>query len=432
MPKLKLTKANIDKITSPERGQVDYFDTDDKGFALRVSCDYMDKKAGAKMKGARTFFVQLDVKDTSKKKGYKTVRKTLGRYGDLTPEEARKRVKGFHDKQGEFVPGMRLEIKTGAATDNGIKVSLRDLYNRYLKDKPLAKTTLLLYKSYIPSKFESWLDLSLPELATILTPETVIDRYQQLREASGSGAAHNAFKCLQSIINYGSILYPQYITRNPVKVLSDAKLWGERQAREDCLEAGQFKAFYDGLLQFTPIHRDAFFFALYQGLRPNEAQSIRWEDIDLEKKTAFIRHETEHSKRSYTIPLSKQTMEIMKRRNEAREEGNPFVFPSDWRTNKRGHVTLRAEKLKERTGLDLTVHGLRRTFITTGERLRLRREDINLLTGHIDSSVTGKHYNRITIDDLRPTLKRIADEVERLMVEGVGGKVIQLPTAISE
>jgi hypothetical protein len=90
MPKLKLTKANIDKITPPEKGQVDYFDTDDKGFALRVSCDYMDKKTGKKMKGTRTFFVQLDVKDTSKKKGYKTVRKTLGRYCDLTPEEARR------------------------------------------------------------------------------------------------------------------------------------------------------------------------------------------------------------------------------------------------------------------------------------------------------------------------------------------------------
>ena len=93
-----------------------------------------------------------------------------------------------------------------------------------------------------------------------------------------------------------------------------------------------------------------------------------------------------------------------------------MLFPSDWRTNKRGHITMRAEKLKKRTGLDLTVHGLRRSFITTGERLRLRREDINLLTGHIDNSVTGKHYSKLSIDDLRPTLQRIADEIERLLL----------------
>jgi len=44
-----------------------------------------------------------------------------------------------------------------------------------------------------------------------------------------------------------------------------------------------------------------------------------------------------------------------------------FVFLSEWHSNKRGHVTMRAEKLKKRT---------ERTFITTLERLRLRRKDI--------------------------------------------------------
>ena len=213
-------------------------------------------------------------------------------------------------------------LRDGKPADDDSIPTLRDLYERYIKDKPLAKTTLLAYKYHIP-KFETWLDLPLPKLSTMLTPEVVIDRYQQVLE-SGGGAAHNAFKCLQSVVNYGMVLYPQHVTGNPVKIISDAKLWTERKAREDCLEPGQFKIFYDGLLQFTPIHRDAFLFALYQGLRPNEAQSIEWKDVDLEKKTAFIRHETETSKRSYLIPLCRQTMEIMKRRNETKEEETPL------------------------------------------------------------------------------------------------------------
>lgn len=413
MPKLKLTKNEINKIPSPASGQVDYFDTDLKGFALRVSPDYKDKKTDKLMKGAKTFFVQVDVFDPATGK-YKTRKGKIGLHGEYTPEQARAKA-----------PDIMKRLKEGKDADDASIPTLRGLYERYIKDKPLATTTLLAYKFHIPPKFESWLDLPLPKLATMLTPEVVIDRYQQILEGSGSGAAHNAFKCLQSIVNYGMVLYPQHVTGNPVKIISDAKLWTERKAREDCIEPGQFKAFHDGLLQFTPIHRDAFLFALYQGLRPNEAQSIEWKDVDLEKKTAFIRHETEKSKRSYTVPLCRQTMEIMKRREEAREEGNPFVFPSDWRTNKRGHITLRAEKLKQRTGLALTVHGLRRSFITSGERLRLRREDINLLTGHFDGSVTGKHYSRLTLDDLRPTLKRIADEIEKQLT-GMTAKVIQL------
>ena len=402
MPKLQLTKRNIDKLSFTEKGQIDYFDTELKGFALRVGKD------------SKTFFVQVDVLDPATGK-YKTVKGKVGRYGEITPDEARTKR----------APDIMQRLRAGKPANDDAIPTLRGLYEHYLKSKPMAKGTEYQYKIHIPGKFESWLDMPLPELATKLTPEVVIDRYQQVLEGSGPGAAYNAFKCLQSVINYGAILYPHHVTRNPVKVISDAKLWVKRQSREDCLEPGQFKAFYDGLLQFTPIHRDGFVFALYQGLRPNEAQSIEWTDINLEKKTAFIRHETETTKKSYTIPLCRQTMEIMKRRHEAREEGIPFVFPSEWRTNKRGLVTLRSEKLKSRTGLELTPHGLRRTFITTGERLKLRREDINLLTGHTDNSITGKHYSKLTLDDLRPTLQRIADEIERHL-SGKTAKVIPL------
>jgi integrase len=419
MPKLYLGQREIKKIVPPESGRVDYFDTELKGLLLRVSADYPDKKTKEIQKGSKVFYVQVDVRDTATGK-YISKKGKIGHYGEFTPEQARQKA-----------PEIMKQLRAGKSVNDDAVPTLRDLYERYIKDKPLAKTTLTAYSFHIPPKFESWLDLPLSKLETTLTPEVIIDRYNQVLANSGSGAAHNAFKCLQSIINYGAVLYPQHITRNPVKIISDAKLWVERQAREDKLDVGEFAIFYDGLLQFTPIHRDSFLFALYQGLRPNEAQSIEWKDVDLEKKTAFIRHETEKSKRSYNVPLCRQAMVIMNRRNEAREEGNPFVFPSDWRTNKRGHITMRAEKLKKRTGLDLTVHGLRRTFITTGEKLRLRREDINLLTGHVDGSVTGKHYSRLTLDDLRPTLQRIADEIEQQLTKRPA-KVIHLPAAQGE
>jgi hypothetical protein len=64
-----------------------------------------------------------------------------------------------------------------------------------------------------------------------------------------------------------------------------------------------------------------------------------------------------------------------------------------------------------------------------GERLKLRREDINLLTNHVDQSITGKHYSRIGGDDLRALLQVICNEMERLMIEGVGAKVISIADA---
>lgn len=104
------------------------------------------------------------------------------------------------------------------------------------------------------------------------------------------------------------------------------------------------------------------------------------------------------------------------------------MFPSLPRPqclNKTGHVRLMAAELKAKTGLNITVHGLRRTFITTARRLKIF-EDADRLTNHIDASVSGRHYDGTGVDDLRQSLKRIADEIERLMTEGVGAKVIHL------
>ena len=111
------------------------------------------------------------------------------------------------------------------------------------------------------------------------------------------------------------------------------------------------------------------------------------------------------------------------------QDGDKYVFPSTAKKSKNGHVVLRADKLRPKTGLEVTPHSLRRTFTTIGERLRLRREDVNLLTNHIDQTVPGKHYSRIGVEDLRAPLQAIGNEVERLMINGIGAKVIPIHTA---
>jgi len=342
---------------------------------------------------------------------------TADTYGEYTPEQARAKA-----------PEMIRRIREGRGKDERPS-TLKDMYDRYIVDKRLSSSTLLVYKSYIPRLFKSWLDFPLNLLEKVLAPEVVIDRFKNILEVNGAGAANNSFRCLQAIINYAEILHPQPITRNPLKVLSRAEMWAKLQGRDDCLEMKQFKPFAESLLTRTPAHRDCYTFALLHGVRPAEAYSLKWEDVDLEKDIVVFRHETERSKRTYTVPLSKQSKVILERRKASAEEADVYVFPAQGSRNKHGHLMLRSDELKRVTGMPLTVHGLRRSFITTGERLRLRREDINRLTGHVDSSVTGKHYVKVTPDDLRPVLQAIANEIERLMVDGVGAKVIQLATA---
>lgn len=404
MPTLLLTKRNIDSkkhVPPVEQGQVDYFDEELKGLVLRVG------------KKSKVFYVQANVKDPVTGK-FKTVKEKIGAYGEYTPEQARAKA-----------PEMIRRIREGRAAKEAAP-TLQQMYDRYLTDKRLSAGTEFQYKSYVPRLFESWLDLPLDLLEKALSPEVVIDKFQMIRESSGPSAANNSFKCLQAIIGYAEILYPQFVTRNPIKVLSRAEMWSKIGVKDDCLELKQFKVFADALLTCTPVHRDCYTFALYHGIRPAEAYSLKWEEVDLEKEIVTFRHSTERSKRSYTVPLSKQSKKILDRRKEASEGGQEYVFPAVGGRNTHGHIMLRSDDLKRRTGLELTVHGLRRSFITTGERLRLRREDINRLTGHADHSITGRHYAKMTPEDLKPVLQAIANEIERLMLQGVGAKVIPI------
>jgi integrase len=191
------------------------------------------------------------------------------------------------------------------------------------------------------------------------------------------------------------ILYPQYISNNPVKVISAAELWPEIKARTTCLEPEQFKPFYDAILSFPVIHRDCYLFALFQGLRPDEAHGLRWADVNLDKALLDLTWKESETKHRGILPLSRQSIEILKRRQDAMREDDVWVFPSTCDRSKEGHIVLRADQLGKKTGLDITPHSLRRTFTTVGERLKLRREDINLLTNHVDQSILGKHYSRI-------------------------------------
>jgi integrase len=263
-----------------------------------------------------------------------------------------------------------------------------------------------------------------------ITPDIIIDRFRQIEKDFGSMAAKNVFGKLQAIMNYARVRYPSFVQVNPCQCLTSGKLWPKTNSRDDCLKGNDFKLFHDGIQGFNEATRDAFLFCLYHGLRNMEAASLKWDYVDLEGQTLTIPSTVTKTKRPLHVPLSRQSLAILKRRKETRGEEQSFVFPTvrDY-LNKTGHIVLKSDALKLKTGLDISPHGLRRTFITIGEKLKLRRQDIDKLTNHVDRSVTATHYDRTDVDDLREPLQRIASEVERLMFEGVGAKVIQHPAS---
>lgn len=422
MPKLPLTKRNIDSKTPfTKSGQVDYWDTGGKGvkgLALRVG------------QTTKTFFVQADVRDSTKKKGYRTVKRVIGRYGEITPDQARERARGYIDKEGKHVPGALVSLKQNGPEKPGDAITLHEMLGMYFKERrrksdglPHKQKTVDEYTHIIERHFPSWLPLLLPEIAK-LTPDTIIDRFKQIEVENGPYAARNAFTMLSAVISYATVKYPAAVPSNPCRMLRGDGLMAKVKERDECLQGADFKVFYDGIQGFNPVTRDCYLFCLYQGMRSTEAASLRWEYVDLNKKE--IRVPDTKNRQTLNVPLSRQTVEILGRRKAANLEDSPWVFPGQRKDlNKTGHTRMVSADLRARTGLRITIHALRRTFITTGRKLKIF-EDTDRLTNHVDGSVSGRHYDQTGVDDLRKPLQIIANEIERLMLQGAGAKIISL------
>jgi len=180
MPKLKFTKTALDKIPFPASGQVDYFDTETAGLGLRVGVR------------SKTFFVKTEVRDSSKESGFRAVRKSLGRFGEITLEQARRELQGYYDKEAGFVPGKRLLLKNGDVSGDGTRTTLDRMIDTYFDEKrnrdglPLKPSTVLNYTHILRYHFESWFPLSLTEILKSLTPEVVIERYKMAEREHGA------------------------------------------------------------------------------------------------------------------------------------------------------------------------------------------------------------------------------------------------------
>ena len=419
MPKIKFTKSTLDKLAASPGERVDYFDTETPGLGMRVG------------NSSKTFFVKVDIKDANSKTGYRSVRKTLGRFGEITLEQARKELLGYDDRDKGFVPGVRLEIKRGKNGMHGADVTLAQMLEAYFQEKKTAEgrdykaSTVRGYTNIVTRHFETWLSLPLSEIGK-LTPEVVIERYRQAELKHGPYGARNAFVMLTAIVNYALVKYPGVFNGNPLTVLRLGKHMKKIQARTERLEGKEFAIFYQGIQKFNENIRDCYLFCLYHGLRSQEAACLRWEQVNLDRLTLTI--PDTKNRRPLHAPLCRQSLEILERRLAQREEGCPWVFPAvktvRYSTNKTGHVRLMATAIKLNTGLQLTVHGLRRTFITTARRLKIFK-DADRLTNHEDSSMSGRHYDGTDVEDLRRPLQTIASELERLMKEGAA-KVLQL------
>lgn len=101
-------------------------------------------------------------------------------------------------------------------------------------------------------------------------------------------------------------------------------------------------------------------FTLLTAARSGEVRGAYWDEVDLDKAVWTIPPERMKMQREHRVPLSPQTLQIL-RHAEAQRDESGLIFPSI-RGKELSDMTL--SKLVRENGMKCTVHGFRSSFRT--------------------------------------------------------------------
>jgi integrase len=146
------------------------------------------------------------------------------------------------------------------------------------------------------------------------------------------------------------------------------------------------------------------------GLRRREGARLRWTDIDLKGRTLIVRDTKNHE--DHTLPLSDRLLDMFKRRYKF-ADGLPkptgYVFPGAGTTGYLADPRKQANRVIAASGVDFTLHDLRRTFTTVADSLDLSAYAIKRLINHKMRGDVTAGYVIADVERLRKPMQQITD-----------------------
>jgi len=366
--KINFTKVVIDALSIPLSGKRStYLDIKTTGLQLRITST-----------GTRTFSVYRRIKRGDPE------RITLGRYPDMTIEQARRRAAEIN-----------LDIAEGknpAEVKRGIKTELTfsELFAEYMK-----RHSKLKKKSWVEdqSQFRIYLEkpLGKKKLSTI-DRKSIAHIHGSITKVGHAPTANRVKALLSSV--FGWAISVGLCESNPVLGIKSNK---ENQ-RDRFIQSDELPKFFKALVD-EPNHtiRDYVLISLLTGGRKANVLAMRWKDINFER--AEWRIEETKNGTPQTVALSPEAVEILLNRKPS--DNAVFVFPG---IGKAGHLMEPKKgwkRILERAGIDnLRIHDLRRTLgswqAKTGASLAIIGKSLN----HKNQNTTAI-YARLDLDPVR-------------------------------
>ena len=402
MATIKLTKRTVGAIV-PSDHPAFYFDTDLKGFGLKVTPS-----------GVKTFVVEY--RPGVGGRGTQKRRVTLGRYGALAPDEAR-----------ELAKGMLGRVHAGADPANDkakarAELTFDKVCDLYLADGCETKkaSTIATDKGRIERHIKPLLgkkrvgEISRTDvekfMRDVANGKTAADVKTKSRGRAivegGKGTATRTVGLLGGIMSFA--VSRQLRADNPVR---GVKRYADKKGQTflNAAELAKIGAALTGLESegANPSAVAIIRLLAFTGARKSEIAGLRWSEVDLERGYLRLGDSKTGAK---VIPIGAPACQVLA--TVAAIEGSDFVFPASAGSSHFQGVEKVWRAVRTAAGFPaLRLHDLRHSFASIG----LARGDalavIGAILGHADVKTTSR-YAHLADDPVKNAANEISISVQ--------------------
>ncbi|MGS1016177.1 tyrosine-type recombinase/integrase [Allosphingosinicella humi] len=363
---VKLTRDLCERAATRE-DQYELWDAEIAGFGLRIMPS-----------GVKSFIVRYRTDGggrTAKRRTY-----TLGRFGALTIEQARKSAKAT---LGAVANGQDPGEKRIAKRGEILISQLRDLYEKrgcvIQRGKKIGQSMKPLTKQYTLARIDHHIvqllgrkrigDVSIADVEQFSRDVTdgktardeKVGHRKRIIVRGGEGAARKAVRDLSAMFSFAMRL--ELTDRNPVDKAAVRKTDNQRERFLTLDEVKKLGAAFDQLEAEGTNAKAIAISRLWAltGCRRNEIAGLKWHEVDLDR--GFLMFDDSKNGRSVR-PLGRAAVEIL--RGVGRTADSEFVFPATAGESFFQGTKGIWPKVKKLSGLhDVTPHTLRHTMGST-------------------------------------------------------------------
>lgn len=369
---LNFTKKSIDGLSFPPKDKRYYFyDTKVQGLELMVT-----------HQGTKSFKVY-------RKLGATPIRVSLGKYPQMTVEEARKKAQQVI---AEMIGGKNPNQEKKKVR---LEITFGEMFSTFMERYSKIEKKSWRYDEREINKFlPHWFNRK----SSSITKQEVQTLHEKICKENGLYQANRLLERIKAI--YNKAIEWGWEGVNPAHGIKKFK----EKSRDRFLHPDELPRFFESLdMEQNDTIRDYIYVSLFTGVRKTNVLEMRWEDLYFERKEWLV-PETKNGE-PLRVHLVDSVIDLLKKRLElyGRQE---WVFEGTGETGHLMEPKAGWRRILDRAGIkDLRIHDLRRTLGSWQAATGSNSYMIGRSLGHKSTQSTAV-YARLNLDPVRDSVEK--------------------------